>query len=193
MPWGFLISMLVLAVVAGMAWPTLQARLQKAEDERRAEKQRCEQLEREHAARTEQKAIEAAKPKVEKLEFSVAGVTFKDGRLSRQTQLKRFYFRDPPFHEQNAELTLREEEYEGNPAFSIFLNDRKIGYVPKEHAQYLHDNYDRILGLSDFQVKCAKDRDDDEVYIYYAKAAITLSLDGSKHDENNPIEIAHPF
>ena len=57
----------------------------------------------------------------------IAGVTFKDGRKSRQTILRRLYWKDEPFDENAAEVTLDRGEYEGKPAFAVLLNDEKAG------------------------------------------------------------------
>lgn len=91
------------------------------------------------------------------LKMKVAGVTFKDGRQSRQTMIRRLYWKDDPFDKNEAEVTLRREEYEGKPAFAVLLNDRKIGYVPAEHAQYIADNLDRCDGVTHIEAYSGKD------------------------------------
>lgn len=111
------------------------------------------------------KAKEAAAPEearepelpYEFLKMKVAGVTFKDGRQSRQTMIRRLYWKDDPFDKNEAEVTLQREEYEGKPAFAVLLNDRKIGYVPAEHAQYIADNFDRCDGVTHIEAYSGKD------------------------------------
>lgn len=78
----------------------------------------------------------------------IAGVTFKDGRKSRQTILRRLYWKDEPFDKNAAEVTLDRGEYEGKPAFAVLLNDEKAGYVPAEYSQFLEDNFDRCDGVT---------------------------------------------
>ena len=77
----------------------------------------------------------------------IAGVTFKDGRKSRQTVLRRLYWKDEPFDNNEAEVILKREEFEGKPAFAILVNGDKVGYVPAEHSQFVEDNFDRCDGI----------------------------------------------
>ena len=91
------------------------------------------------------------------LKMKVVGVTFKDGRQSRQTMIRRLYWKDDPFDKNEAEVTLQREEYEGKPAFAVLLNDRKIGYVPAEHVQYIADNLDRCDGVTHIKAYSGKD------------------------------------
>lgn len=104
-------------------------------------------------------APEAAAPELpyEFLKMKVAGVTFKDGRQCRQTMIRRLYWKDEPFDKNEAEVTLQREEYEGKPAFAVLLNDRKIGYVPAEYAQYISDNLDRCDGVTHIEAYSGKD------------------------------------
>lgn len=121
-------------------------------------------------AADETPATEAAKPAGAKeepapapelpyefLKMKVAGVTFKDGRQSRQTMIRRLYWKDAPFDENEAEVTLQREEFEGKPAFAVLLNDRKIGYIPAEHAQFVADNFERCDGVTHIEASCGKD------------------------------------
>ena len=82
------------------------------------------------------------------LTTKIAGVTFKDGRKSRQTILRRLYWKDEPFDKNAAEVTLDRGEYEGKPAFAVLLNDEKAGYVPAEYSQFLEDNFERCDGVT---------------------------------------------
>ena len=87
----------------------------------------------------------------------IAGVTFKDGRKSRQTILRRLYWKDEPFDKNAAEVTLERGEYEGKPAFAVMLNGEKAGYVPAEHAQFVEDNFYRCDGVTHIEAYCGKD------------------------------------
>lgn len=86
------------------------------------------------------------------LKFKVAGVTFKNGRKSRQTILRKIKFRDEPFDKGDFAMTLQRYEYEGNPAFGVYVNDEQIGSVPAEHTAYLEENFSRILGFTHIDV-----------------------------------------
>lgn len=88
------------------------------------------------------------------LKVKIAGVTFKDGRKSRQTILRRLYWKDEPFDKENAEVILEREEYEGKPAFAVLLNGEKAGYVPAEEVPFIVDNYDRCDGVTHIEAYC---------------------------------------
>lgn len=62
--------------------------------------------------------------------------------------MRRLYWKDEPFDENAAEVTLDRGEYEGKPAFAVLLNDEKAGYVPAEYSQFLEDNFDRCDGVT---------------------------------------------
>lgn len=102
----------------------------------------------EPAASVKEENIAPPESPYEFLTTKIAGVTFKDGRKSRQTILRRLYWKDEPFNKNSAEVTLDRGEYEGKPAFAVLLNDVKAGYVPAEHAQFLEDNFDRCDGVT---------------------------------------------
>ena len=91
------------------------------------------------------------------IKTKIAGVTFKDGRKSRQTILRRLYWKDEPFDKNAAEVTLERGEYEGKPAFAVMLNGEKAGYVPAEHAQFVEDNFDRCDGVTHIDAYHGKD------------------------------------
>jgi len=108
------------------------------------------------AAHTPQ--AEAAKPAeysqsdYDFLRVKVAGVTFKNGRNSRQTILRKIHFKDPPFDKGNMELTLQRYEWEGAPAFGVYVNDEQIGNIPAEHVQYVQENFSRCDGITNIDV-----------------------------------------
>ena len=83
----------------------------------------------------------------------VAGVTFRNGRKSRQTILKKIFFRDEPFNKDECHsCTLRRGEYEGEPSFAVCVHDDIIGFIPKENVQYFYDNFYRCDGITAIRV-----------------------------------------
>lgn len=86
------------------------------------------------------------------LRTKVAGVTFKNGRRSRQTILRAIYFHDEPFDKGDMELTVDRGEWEGKPAFSICVNGEQIGSIPAEHTQFVADNFSRLDGITNIEV-----------------------------------------
>lgn len=93
-----------------------------------------------------------AKPAFEFLSVKVAGVTFKNGRKSRQTILRKIHFKDEPFDKCTMELTLQREEWEGKPAFGVYVNGDQIGNIPAEYVSYVNDNFSRLDGIVNIEV-----------------------------------------
>ena len=86
------------------------------------------------------------------LSVTVAGVTFKNGRKSRQTILRKIHFKDEPFNKGTMELTLQREEWEGKPAFGVYVNGDQIGNIPAEYVSYVNDNFSRLDGIVNMEV-----------------------------------------
>jgi hypothetical protein len=104
------------------------------------------------------------------LRTKIAGVTFKDGRKSRQTIIRRLYWKDEPFDKNEAEVVLERGEYEGKPAFSVILNGQKAGYVPAEHVQFIEENFARCDGVTHIEAYCgANDIYGAEIIIRFRK------------------------
>lgn len=64
------------------------------------------------------------------IEFKVAGVTFKNGRKTRQAILRAMKWQDPPYDK--VEITLQRYDFEGSTAIGVYVNRDQIGNVPKE-------------------------------------------------------------
>ena len=93
-----------------------------------------------------------AKPAFEFLSVKVAGVTFKNGCKSRQTILRKIHFKDEPFDKGTMELTLQREEWEGKPAFGVYVNGDQLGNIPAEYVSYVNDNFSRLDGIVNIEV-----------------------------------------
>lgn len=104
------------------------------------------------------------------LRTKIAGVTFKDGRKSCQTIIRRLYWKDEPFDKNEAEVVLERGEYEGKPAFAVILNGQKAGYVPAEHVQFIEENFARCDGVTHIEAYCgANDIYGAEIIIRFRK------------------------
>ena len=86
------------------------------------------------------------------LRTKVAGVTFKNGRRSRQTILRRIYWKEEPYDKGDMELTVERGEWEGKPAFGVFVNGEQIGSIPAAHSQFVADNFSRLDGITNIDV-----------------------------------------
>jgi len=91
------------------------------------------------------------KEPTEELVIKVAGVTFKNGRKSRQTILRQIKFRDEPF-DKHLEYKLEEYDFEGEPAIGVYVNDQMIGNVPRDKIQFLLKNADRVITISKLDI-----------------------------------------
>lgn len=87
----------------------------------------------------------------EYLRIKLAGVTFKNGRKSRQTILRAIKFRDGEFAD-GVELELKPYEWEGQPAYGVYANGQQIGNVPAAKVAYITENKDRIVDFSAIEV-----------------------------------------
>ena len=93
-------------------------------------------------------------PKDEPYEFlriKLAGVTFKNGRKSRQSILRAIKFRDGDFSG-GVELELKPYQWEGQDAYGVYANGQQIGSVPSDKVAYITENKGRIIGFSGINV-----------------------------------------
>jgi len=87
----------------------------------------------------------------EYLRIKLVGVTFKNGRKSRQSILRAIKFRDGDFSE-GVELELQPYEWEGQPAYGVYANGQQIGSVPADMVGYISENFGRIVDFSAIDV-----------------------------------------
>lgn len=96
--------------------------------------------------------IEETSPKIiHSMQFKAKGVTFKDGRLSRQAALRRMYYQEEYF-EDGYYLSFDRFEYEGSPAFYIVASgdeDRIVGTVPADLVPEINKYYNYKTVISD--------------------------------------------
>ena len=50
------------------------------------------------------------------------------------------------------ELTLQREEWEGAPAFGVYVNGEQIGNIPAEYVSYVQENFSRCEGITNIEV-----------------------------------------
>lgn len=95
--------------------------------------------------------IEENNEPYEFLRIKLAGVTFKNGRKSRQSILRAIKFRDGDFAD-GVDLELKPYEWEGQPAYGVYANGQQIGSVPADMVTYIAENKARIVGFSAIDV-----------------------------------------
>lgn len=89
--------------------------------------------------------------------FRVVGVTFKNGRRSRQTILRQIYYRDPPY-QRDPDIRLEKYEFEGEPAFAVYTNNEQIGNIGKDDIPFLLERWDRYREVTEFSISGGGDR-----------------------------------
>lgn len=89
---------------------------------------------------------------------TVAGVTFKNGRRSRQTILREIYWKDDPYKriDPNKIVELEATTYNGEPAVEVWVHHKQtreqIGYIPREDAAFFSENMYRYASSYGFEV-----------------------------------------
>ncbi len=114
----------------------------------------------------------------------IAGVTFKNGRRSRQTILRQIHWHDEPYAKTKNRINLnyREVEFEGEPAIEVWVQRddeeyEQIGYVPKEKVKFFVDNWDFYKTSSGFEVYGGGKNSDGTTRSY--GASVTLVFDNN--------------
>lgn len=87
------------------------------------------------------------------IEFNVAGVSFKNGKKTRQALIRAIKFKDPPY-DKAVEITLERYDFEGSLAIGVYANGEQLGNVPADRVaevdaawkkQYMITHYE-VLG-----------------------------------------------
>lgn len=120
--------------------------------------------------------IKNEQPKYEFLKIRLVGVTFqnKDG-TSRQSILRKFKFRDPPFDKEKADVEIVPYEYEGEPAMAIDVNGLRFGHIPKAQAKILTENIHRVIGVTWIDIIGGGETEEGEILNYGAEVTIKLN------------------
>ena len=84
-------------------------------------------------------------------EFLVAGVTFKNGRRTRQAILRAMKYKDNGF--ENYTITLEREQFEGQTAIAVYSNGEQIGYVPKDLVDEIDKAWKQEYMITSCEVK----------------------------------------
>lgn len=126
-------------------------------------------------ARASQKApAKTSSPLDYKHIFRVAGVTFKNGRRSRQTILRQIHFHDAPY-ENDPEIRLNLTSFEGEPAVEVFANDEQIGNISKADLPLILPLLDKIKHIEP-EVTGGGTNKDGEQITYGMKLLITFTV-----------------
>lgn len=117
---------------------------------------------------------EAAKANNDYFTFRVAGVTFKNGRKTRQAILRKIKYGDEPF-DGFVEWTVEKYDFEGSPAVGVYADGEQIGSVPKEKLSFVLDNWDRIKSVYHTEITGGGEAEDGESLNYGCEVTLCLS------------------
>lgn len=106
--------------------------------------------------------------------FRVAGVTFKNGRRSRQTILRQIHFHDAPY-ENDPEIRLNLTSFDGKPAVEVLANDEQIGNISKADLPLILPLLDKIRHIEP-EVTGGGTNKDGEQITYGMKLLITFTV-----------------
>lgn len=84
------------------------------------------------------------------IEFKAAGVTFKNGRKTRQAILRAMKWKDAPFDK--VAITLQRYDFEGSLAIGVYANDEQIGNVPKDLVAEEDDAWKKDYIVEEWEV-----------------------------------------
>ena len=120
----------------------------KEQKRRKAAQQKAAEAQREKEAREaeEQRKREAREAELRKYEFlvfKVAGVTFKNGRKTRQAILRAFKWGD----EEIESISFEPYTYEDRPAVYVVINEQIVGNIPSEYTEKFYEMerlYERV-------------------------------------------------
>lgn len=82
--------------------------------------------------------------------FRVVGVTFKNGRKSRQTILRKIRFGDPPYD--NVEFELRRHIFNNEDAVGVFANEDQVGNISRSDLPWLLDHWEEYYCVAEYDV-----------------------------------------
>ena len=136
-------------------------RVQKEQEERKA-------AEREARYAADRAAREAELASREMFTFKVVGVTFKneDGG-NRQTLLRKLKFGEKPFDDEDGvTIEIERAEYEGNPAFCVYVENHQVGNIGKDDIPFFVDRFRDLIGVSGYSLS-GGGTDDEGHPIYY--------------------------
>lgn len=84
------------------------------------------------------------------LEFKVAGVTFKNGRKTRQAILRAIKWSEPPYD--TVEITFDRYDFEGKLAIGVYANGNQIGNIPAELVDEFNQKWTGRYVIESYEV-----------------------------------------
>lgn len=83
--------------------------------------------------------------------YHVVGVTFKNGRRSRQTILRQIRFKDPPYQFE-PEFRLERYLFGDEPAVAVYADQEQVGNIPRDELNSLLSKWEDYLCVADYDI-----------------------------------------
>ena len=124
--------------------------------------------------------VRSASDNMEVIKVHVAGVTYKNGRRTRQAILRAIKWNDVPYDGID-KVAVKKTTFEDSDAFEVWANDEMIGYVPKTQVQFFSQNWGRYCRSGGLNVHGGGSAPDGERLNYGAtfNAAFYLDIPGA--------------
>lgn len=121
--------------------------------------------------------------------IKVAGVTFNnDDGVSRQLILRKLHFHDSPFNEY-ADVEIRQYDFNGQPAFGVYVNNIQIGNIPSDLVPFIQENISRIESISYIDVYGGGRSKDGQPISYGCKITLRFLNDNPPVNVPNTLKI----
>lgn len=89
--------------------------------------------------------------------FRVVGVTFKNGRKSRQTILRHMKFKDPPYNREEIDMTLEPYKFEDEDAVGVYVEGEQVGNISRNDLPWLLEHWKDYKCISEFAISGSSD------------------------------------
>lgn len=83
--------------------------------------------------------------------FKIVGVSFRNGRRSRQTILRQIHFGDPPYNG-NVSIRLQKQDYEGEEAIGVYANEEQVGFISRDDLPWLLEHWNEYSRVLEYKV-----------------------------------------
>ena len=88
--------------------------------------------------------------------FRIAGVTFSNGKKSRQSILKAIANERPPY-DGPVHIRLKKAKFEDEDAVEVYANSEQVGYIARTDLPWLLEHWSKLVSVRDFDIHGGED------------------------------------
>ena len=89
-------------------------------------------------------------------EYRIAGVTFSNGRKSRQKILQAIAEEKPPY-DGPVKIYLQKTTFEGEDAVEVYANTEQVGYIARHDLPWLLAHWNKIVSVREYDIHGGED------------------------------------